>query len=358
MENSRLSRLPLELRERILDYVMPTDIGQMDDGMKWNIVRTMDPTERLLLMLAHRHAFAATCRELQLLSLRHHLRHTEIIWDLATATDDSLRTSLPFISLSSLQSRELLDSVHGVGAVHSDDYLHRQGRNMQTVWTAIKYPANWIDKPEYVFSMYKKAASIASRLRTEQHQRELRHHQMFYRHIYRLPTFTDGNALKPIKKALRGTWKRDTIDLTLDMQEDATSLRRMEEAFSLLDHEHHEKVEAIQNEIKRQAEASPLSFDDERPMYVEFLRNMDSKYSQWRQRVRKFHEGLVQVVILSYRTDYNYLHARLEEVRARFEQMVHRSYTGNQVVDAVIKMAKATGFDEVEPSHLLSRTQS
>jgi hypothetical protein len=358
MENSPLSRLPLELRERILDFVMPTDIGQMDDCMKWNAVRTLDPTERLLLVLARRHAIAATCRELQLLSLRHHLRHTEIIWNLAITLDDSLRASLPFNSLSSLQSRELLDSVHGVGAVHSDDYLHRQGRVIQTVWTAIKYPANWIDEPEYIFSMYKKAASISSRLRREQYQRELRHHQMFYRHIYRLPTFTDGNALKPIKKALRGTWKRDTIDLTLDMQDEVTSLRRMEEAFSLLDREHHEKVEAIQNEIKRQAEAFPLSFDDERPMYVEFLRNMDNKYSQWRQRVRKFHEGLLQVVILGYRTDYNCLHARLEEVRARFEQMVHRNYTGNHVVDAVIEMAKATGYDEVEPSHLLSSTQS
>jgi hypothetical protein len=355
MEGSPLSRLPLELRERILDFVMPTDIGQMDDGMKWNIARTMDPTEKLLLMLARRHAFAATCRELQLLSLRHHLRHTEIIWDLATTTDDSIHTSLPFVSLSSLQSRGLLDNVHGVGAVHSDDYLHRQGRVVQTVWTAMKYPANWIDEPEYIFSMYKKAASITSRLRREQHQRELRHHQMFYRHIYRLPTFTDGNALKPIKKALRGTWKRDTIDMTLDMQDETISLRRMEEAFLLLDREHREKVEAIQNEIERQAESSPSNIDDERPMYVEFLRNMDSKYSQWRQRVRKFHEGLVQVVVLGYRIDYNDLHARVEEVRARF--MVRGSYTGNQIVDAVIEMVKATEFDEGKPSHLRGRTQ-
>jgi hypothetical protein len=143
--------------------------------------------------------------------------------------------------------------------------------------------------------------------------------------------------------------------MTLDMQDETISLRRMEEAFLLLDREHREKVEAIQNEIERQAESSPSNIDDERPMYVEFLRNMDSKYSQWRQRVRKFHEGLVQVVVLGYRIDYNDLHARVEEVRARF--MVRGSYTGNQIVDAVIEMVKATEFDEGKPSHLRGRTQ-
>jgi hypothetical protein len=63
------------------------------------------------------------------------------------------------------------------------------------------------------------------------------------------------------------------------------------------------------------------------------------------------------VVILGYRTDYNDLHARLEEVRARFEKMIHRSYTGNQIVDAVIEMVKATELQEGKPSHLRGRTQ-
>jgi hypothetical protein len=341
MENSPLSRLPLELRERILDFVIPTNIGQMDDCLKWNAARAVDPTERLLLMLSRRHALVATCRELQMLGLRHHLRHTEIIWDLATTVGDSINASLPFASLSSLQSRGVLDGIYGIGAVHSDDYLHRQIRE-HTVWTARKFPANWFDEPAEIVGMYKEAAFVAFRLHREQLQKGLRHHQIFYRRVYRLPTFTDGNALRPIKKALRGTWKRDTIDLTLDMQDGSKSLRRIEETFSLLDGEHHEKVEAIESEIKRQVESSPSDFDGERVMCIQFLRNMDSKYLQWRQRVRKFHEGLVQVVMLGYKLDYNDLHTLLDGVRGRFEQMAHRSYTGDQIVDAVIELVKAT----------------
>jgi hypothetical protein len=341
MENSPLSRLPLELRERILDFVMPTDIGQMDDCMKWNAVCAVDPTERLLLMLSRRHAVVATCRELQMLGLRHHLRHTEIIWDLTTTVGDSVYASLPFGSLSSLQSHGDLNSVYGVGAIQADDYLHRQARE-HTVWTARKFPANWFDEPAEIIGMYKDAAFVAFRLHREQHQRELRHHQMFYRRVYRLPTFTDGNALRPIKKALRGTWKRDTIDLTLNMQDGSKSLRRIEDTFSLLDGEHHEKVKAIESEIKRQAESSPSNFDGERVMCIQFLYNMNRKYLQWRQRVRKFHEGLIQVVMLGYKIDFNDLHTLLDEVRGRFEQMAHRSCTGDQIVDAVMEMVKAT----------------
>jgi hypothetical protein len=358
MENSPLSRLPLELRERILDFVMSTNIMRVDDCMKWNAARTVDPTERLLLVVSRRYALLATCRELQMLGLRHHLRHTEIIWDLATTVGDSIYASLPFTSLSSLQSRGVLDSVYGVGAVHSDDYLHRQARE-HTAWTARKYPANWFDEPEEIVGMYKEAAFVAFRLHREQHQRELRHHQMFYRRVYRLPTFTDGNALRPIKKALRGTWKRDTVDLMLDMQDGSKSLRRIEEIFSLLDGEHHEKVEAIESEIKRQAESSTSNLTGERIMCIEFLRNMDSKYSQWRQRVRKFHEGLIQVVMLGYKIDYNDLHTLLDEVRGGFEQKAHQSYTGDQIVDAVIEIVevKATELRRGAPSHPLRPTR-
>ncbi|KAI4850588.1 hypothetical protein E4T44_02655 [Aureobasidium sp. EXF-8845] len=339
MESSPLLRLPLELRERILDFVMPTNIGQMNDCLKWNVVR--NPTERLLLMLSRRHALVATCRELQMLGLCHHLRHTEIICDLATAVGDSIHASILFASLPSLQSYGVLNSVHGVGAVQADDYLHRQARE-HTVWTARKFPANWFDEPAEIIGMYKEAAFVAFCLHKEQLQKGLRHHQMFYRRVYRLPTFTDGNALRPIKKALRGTWKRDTIDLTLDMQDGSKSLRRIGETFSLLDGEHHEKIEAIESEIERQAESSPSNFDGERVMCIQFLRNMDNKYLQWRQRVRKFHEGLIHVVMLGYKMEYNDLHSLLDGARGRFEQMAHRSYTGDQIVDAVLEMVKAT----------------
>jgi hypothetical protein len=69
---------------------------------------------------------------------------------------------------------------------------------------------------------------------------------------------------------------------------------------------------------------------------------MNRKYLQWRQRVRKFHEGLIQVVMLGYKIDFNDLHTLLDEVRGRFEQMAHRSCTGDQIVDAVMEMVKAT----------------
>jgi hypothetical protein len=346
MENSSLSRLPTELRERILDFIMPTGIGQMDDCKKWNAVSTIDPTEKLLLMLARRHAFVATCRELQLLGLRHYLRHTEIIWDLSGASSNPYHAPLQFTSLPSLQSRSFLDSVHGIGAVQSDDYLHREARDMQNPWCFAEWHhPNWNDQPLGVVGIYQKTAFIASRLSEQQQKRDLAHHRLFYRHIYRTPAFTDGNALRTIKKALRQTWKRDTMDLTIDLLNEAISLQRLEEAFSVLDIEVREKIEAIKIEVKRQEESSLRNNDwiygDEQSSYESFLDIMDFRYDFWKQRVRKFHEGLIAVVMLGYKTDYNDLHARLEKVRAGMEKR-ERSYNARQVVEAVIRMVKAT----------------
>ncbi|KAI4750487.1 hypothetical protein E4T52_16948 [Aureobasidium sp. EXF-3400] len=345
MENSQLSRLPTELRERILDFIMPIDIGQMDDCKKWNAVDTIDPTEKLLLMLARQHAFAATCRELQLLSLPHYLRHTEIIWDLSGASSNPSHASLQFTSLPSLQSRGFLDSIHGIGAVQSDDYLHREGRDTQNPWNCARWQPNWLDQPLGIIGIYQKTAFIASSLREQQRKRDIAPHRLFYRQIYRLPAFTDGNALRPIKKALRRTWKRDTMDITIDLLNEATSLQRMEEAVSVLDSEHLEKVEAIKVEVKRQEESSLRNndwiFRDERFNYASFLYTMEGRYLSWKYRVRKFHEGLIAVVMLGYKTDYNDLHARVEEVRAEMERR-EGPYSGNQVVEAVIEMVKAT----------------
>ena len=314
MENSPLSRLPTELRERILDFIMPTGIGQMDDCKKLNAVSTIDPTEKLLLMLARRHAFVATCRELQLLGLRHYLRHTEIIWDLSGASSNPYHAPLQFTSLPSLQSRGFLDSVHGIGAVQSDDYLHREARDMQNPWCFAEWHhPNWNDQPLGMIGIYQKTAFIASRLSEQQQKRDLAHHRLFYRHIYRTPAFTDGNALRPIKKALRQTWKRDTMNLTIDLLNEAISLQRLDDWI----------------------------YGDEQSSYESFLDIMDFRYDFWKQRVRKFHEGLIAVVMLGYKTDYNDLHARLEEVRAAMEKR-ERSYNARQVVEAVIRMVKAT----------------
>ena len=327
---------------------MPTDIGQMRDCTIWNVAG-LDSVKRLLLKQARRHALAATCRQLQLLSLRHHLRHTEIIWDLSGATSDSVHATVPFNLLSSLHTQGLVDSVRGIGAVHSDNYLHRPSADKQRSWMTGDDRANWVDEPYRIVELYMKAAFIAFRLREAQDQYQLAHHKLFYRHIYRLQTFTDGNALIPIKKALRNTWKRDTMDVTLDISSEATSMQRMEEALSSLDIEHREKVAAVEIEIKRQEESSFRNgdhiFEAQHELYEQFVHSLDLRYNYWKERVRHFHQGLVTVVMLGCRIDHNDLHARLEEVRARFEKMKPRTYTGKMVVNAVLLKVQ-TGEDD------------
>lgn len=346
MQNSPLSRLPLELLDHILDYIIPLKVRQMDDSMNKNVAQIVDPAEKLLLMLARRHGFAATCHELQYLSLRHHLRHTEIIWNLGQATSDVFRASIPFTSLSFLYSRGILDSVRGVGVIQSDDFL--QGLD------------KWIDEPYKLVGIYEKVLLAARGLRRVQRQRGLGHHQIFYRHTYSCISYTNGNALRPIKKALRRTWKRDTIDLTIDMLDTAISLRRLEKAFALLDIEHSEKIEAIKTECKRQEESSLRNgdsiFEDEHTLYEPALYYMEAIYDCWKRRVRHFHEGLVAVVMSGYRFDCGDLEAGLKLVRTFFEPMQPRSHSGRRVADAVIDMVNSTEVHEGQSNLQLKRT--
>lgn len=346
MENSPLSRLPLELLGRILNYIIPLEVRQMDDSMKKNVVQIPDPAEKLLLMLARRHGFAATCHDLQYLSLRHHLRHTEIVWNLGETTSDLFRASVPFTSLPSLHERGFLSSVRGVGAVQSDNFLH-------SVYI-------WIDEPYRLVEMYEKALSVARSLCREQRRRKLGHHQIFYRHIYSCLSYTDGNAYRPIKKALRRTWKRDTIDLTIDMLDEAKSMRRLEEAFALLDIEHREKMEAIELECKRQEESSLRNGDDtferEHILYESSVRYMDAMYRAWKQRVGHFHRGLVAVVMSGYRIECSDLDTGLELIRVFYEPLPRRTHTGKRVSNAVIDMVNSTEVHEDEPNPRSDRT--
>ncbi|KAG9581244.1 hypothetical protein KCU77_g11446, partial [Aureobasidium melanogenum] len=364
MDNSPLSRLPLELREQILDYLMPTDIKQITSCTKQSaIVGSIDPVESMVIVLARRYAFVASCRELQRLGLRLDLRRTEFIWEcplpLSSSAvhrdtqmqDDNL--DAVFHTLPVLHSQGFIDSIRGVGAVVSDDYLHRESWNTNGVSHAQRQ-TNWTNEPLEILSMYERAIHIASRLHTLQCQRELGHHQLFYRHSYRLQAFTDGNAARPIKKALRRTWKRDTIEITIDMLSEATSLQRMRAAISLLDVEHLEKMEAIQIEIDRQVPLSSVgsnaALDRERSIYVQFLQDIDIKYSRWRQRIKKFHEGLIKVVMLGYGSSHHDVENNVKQLRVELEQTAPQVCTGNQVVEAVIDMIKATKIHDDGPS--------
>lgn len=346
MQNSPLSRLPLELHEQIMDYIIPLEIRQMDDSMKKNVIQIVDPAEKLLLMLARRHGFAATCHEAQLLSLRHHLRHTEIIWNLGEATSNLYQASLPFTSLQSLHVRGVLDSVRGVGAIQTDNFLPDIFK--------------WVDEPYKLVGVYEKALLAARSLRKEQRQKGLGHHQMFYTHIYSCLSYTDGNASRPIKKALRRTWKRDTIDLRIDMLDAAISLQRLENAFALLDIEHAEKIEAIEIEVKRQEESSLRNGDriyqDEHAGYEMTLDRMITRYDFWKQRVRIFHERLIPVVMSGYRIECSDLDIGSELVRNFCEPMPYRSHTGRRVANAVVDMVNSTEVHEDEPSLRLERT--
>ncbi|KAH0372148.1 hypothetical protein KCU65_g1302, partial [Aureobasidium melanogenum] len=361
MDNSPLSRLPLELREQILDYLIPTDIKQITSYPKQNA--SIGSVKYMLVALARRHGFVASCRELQHLGLRLDLRRTEFIWECclplsSLANHKGIRSQSDdgdaiFHTLPELHSQGFVNSIRGVGAVVSDDYLHRESSTTNEASNAQRQE-NQINESLEIMNMYEKAMHIASRLRTEQFQRDLGHHQLFYRHSYRLQAFTDGNAARPIKKALRKTWKRDTIDITIDLLSEETSLQQMRTAISLLDIEHIEKMEAIQVEIDRQvplsAVGSSAALDRERAIYVQFLRDMDVKYSRWKQRVEKFHEGLIKVVTLGYRSGYHDVENNMKRLRAGLGQTTPQECTGDQVVDAVIAMIEATKLHDIEPS--------
>jgi len=346
MQNSPLSRLPLELHEQIMDYIIPLKIRQMDDSMKKNVVQIVDPAEKLLLMLARRHGFAATCHDAQLLSLRHHLRHTEIIWNLGEATSDLNQAPIPFTSLQSLYARGVIHSVRGVGVTRSDNFLVDILR--------------WVEEQCNMVGIYEKAQLAAHRLRKEQRRRNLEHHQLFYTHIYNCPSYTDGNSPRPIKKALRRTWKRDTIDLRIDMLDAATSLQRLEKALALLDLEHAERIEAIEIEVKRQEQSSLRNGDriyaDEHVLYESTLGYMKIMYDCWKKRVRSFHGMLIPVVMSGYSSDCSDLDVGLELVRNFYNPMPYSSHTGRRVANAVVDMVNSTQVHEDEPSPRIDRS--
>lgn len=361
MEDSSFSRLPLELREQIIGYIIPTDNKTSNDCVQWQIrTYSYESAQRLLLCLARRNAVLATCHELQSLGLRVHLRHQEYVWKCSllptSARAETMdRNKVIFWSLPSLQSRGYVNSIGGVGAITTDDYLHRERWDVNDGPRATRY-LNWGDNPLELFSLYKEAAYIAFKLRQQQLDRGLEHRQLFMRHSYRLQPLTDGNAFRPVKKALRGTWKRDTMELTIDMLDEATSIRRMETGMALLHVEHREKIEAIQKEISRQ-EALPYrerskDFDEEEPFFIGYLCEMDMKYGSWWQRVKRFHEGLIKVAMLGYRMDYRDVDDYLDEVKAGLPQDISQDYlAGNLVVDAIANMVNAIKPYEIEPKY-------
>lgn len=368
MDSSPLSRLPLELREQILGYLMSAEIKHMSSCTKQNAsIESIDLVKSMMIALARRHAFVASCHELQSLGLSLDLRRTEFIWDCFLPLSSTVHMNIKnqndsadavFHALSELHSQGFIDSIRRVGAVVSDDYLHRESWNPNATSDG-RRQANWTDQPLEVLNMYEKVIHIAFRLRIEQRQRDLGHHQLFYRYSYRLQAFTDGNAARPIKKALRGTWKRDTIEITIDMLSEASSLQRMRAAILLLDAEHLQKIEAVQKEIDRQVPLSSVSssagLDRERSIYVQFLRDMDIKYSRWRRRIVKFHEGLIKVVMLGYMSSHRDVERDIKGLRATIEQNVPRDHTGDQVVDAVIDVVKAAKLYDMEPNQHTER---
>ncbi|KAK6008039.1 hypothetical protein QM012_004853 [Aureobasidium pullulans] len=365
MDNSPLSRLPLELREQILNYLMPSEIKHITSCPNQNAsIDSLDLVKRMMISLARRHAFVATCRELQRLGLRLDLRRTEFVWDCCLAPSSSAsckdmqnqkdETAVVFHTLPGLHSQGLIGSIRGVGGAISDDYLHRESwitNGLSDAQRQVKQ-ANWTNEPLEILSMYEKATRIAFHLRTEQRLRELGHHQIFYRHSYRLQAFTDGNAARPIKKALRRTWKRDAIEITIDMLSEVISLQRLGEAITLLDGEHLQKTEAVQIEIDRQAPPSSISIssDIERSTYLQFVRDMDTKYSRWRQRIKKFHEGLIEVVMLGYMSSYHEVESIMKRMQDGIDQVPPLNCTGDQVVDTVIEMVKAEKLHNMELS--------
>ncbi|KAI5202387.1 hypothetical protein E4T39_04796 [Aureobasidium subglaciale] len=225
-----------------------------------------------------------------------------------------------FRTLPSLQSRGFIESIGSVGVTTSDDFIHHAGRDSKSNTTKFR---NWIDDPLEVLSLYKEAAHAACRLRNVQDDRGLGEHQIFYRHSYHLPTLTDGNAPRPVKKVLRGTWKHDTIMLTVELADEVRSVQAMETVRG-------------------------NSIDDELPLYNQFIQAMETKFFLWSQRVRKFHQGLIQVVMAGYREDLKDVESRLVRVGAHSLHVMSRGSLGDAVVDAVVRTMGDIRFDNVE----------
>ncbi|KAI5207967.1 hypothetical protein E4T38_03044 [Aureobasidium subglaciale] len=230
-------------------------------------------------------------------------------------------------SLPSLQSRGFIESLGSVGVTTSDDFLHHTGWDSKS---STKRFANWIDDPLEILSLYREAAHAACRLRIVQHDRGLGNHQMFYGHSYRLPTFTDGNAPRPVKRVLRGTWTHDTIIVTVGLVDEAKSVQAMETAMALLATEHRNTI------------------DEQRPLYNQFIQAMETKFFLWSQRVKKFHQGLIRVVLVSYRKEFEDVRSHLDQVRDRLLLDMSHGISGDTVVDAVVRMMGDIEFDDVE----------
>lgn len=368
MDNSTLSRLPLELRENVMEYVLNDKIiehsKRTNDCGEWRVDRyPPEPAKSIVSALSRCTALIATCRELQDLGVRTYLRSMQFTWscslfppDARAQTTSRYKTAntVLFCSLPSIQMQGYIASVGGVGAVTTDNYLHREQWSVNEGPRAQRYP-NWGDNPLDVLTMYKEAAYISSLLRKHQQDRGLEHRQMFFQHSYRLQAFTDGNALRPIKKALRGTWKRDTMDVMINMLDEAKSLRHLEVAQKSLDAQHHERIEAIQREIKKE-DNLPMKGDlldgSNDPRFVQFLCDMDWKYGLWTARIKKFHTGLIKVVMLAYRMDYRDVDDLLAKLQAELpNDLSQKFHAAEMVVDAVVAKLEALRPFEIEPKY-------
>ncbi|GAB7354184.1 hypothetical protein MBLNU459_g4737t1 [Dothideomycetes sp. NU459] len=320
MDHSILMRLPRELRDNVYRHIFNASTDALSYVLEYSNMRNTEKST--INYLAAYYPIILTSRQLQHEFLSSFLEKNDLIERIIVVDNHSdsspsseypedhvsmtllgrsrtysknpgtcrVRTNLP-IALARLPE-QYRNMIRNIGIILVDGYLHlRQGSRYL-----------WDERPLEILDSITVAVACcdhAKRMFAKYLHRPSDKLVLQYRYI--LVKFSDGNPVRPVKRALRNAPIRDTITVQIFLNDKARSLARLEEACRTIQRKQDEITEAIVAEMILEEHASNAGPLDGRnnPQTQRYLHQRDRALNLWIQRLRIFHLALIEILMLT-----------------------------------------------------------
>lgn len=318
MDESPFAELPRELRDRIFESVVYEITEDLSYALEHCKIR--ETGQSTLQWLKNRHPILATCCQIEHECLASFFETNTFMEAVTLTPNKSERQRIPYhptlqhispvyvnrwdkhmcvdMKLPSILTqvpKNYLKKIKKVGMMINDDCLHTDSAE----FSHLALPWEWQMTPENIIWSYLSAISFCTYFKTMiVDHLSLPMDKCLFQTRYKLLAFTDGNALRPVKRALRNVNIRDTVTIEVDMSNEAAAALCLNCARQKLQQEQDEKTAAIMTEIIREEtdmeDSMPLG--RQHPQIRSYLTARDRAFNAWLYRLVRYHTGLIEVM--------------------------------------------------------------
>lgn len=318
MDESPFAKLPRELRDRIFEPVVYESTEDLSYALEHCKIR--ETGQSTLQWLRDRHPILATCRQIERECLASFfetntfveavlltpnkpegqripdhptLQHIPCVY--VNMWDKHMRVDMKLPSILTQVPKLYLKKIKKIGMIIHDDWLHTDSAE----FSHLALPWEWQVTPANIIWSYLSATSFCTYFKTMiVDHLFLPRNKCLFQIRYKLLAFTDGNALRPVKRALRNVNIRDTVTIEVDITNEAAATLCLNYARQMLQQEQDEKTAAIMTEIVREEtdiqDSTPLG--RQHPQIQSYLTARDRAFSAWLYRLVRYHTGLIEVM--------------------------------------------------------------